>query len=49
MGVTFPCLDEAGYSKDYQAVIYPNASHLLGMMPSREQDKDDSRADGRFI
>lgn len=32
-------LDEAGYSKDYQAVIYPNASHLLGMMPSREKNK----------
>lgn len=32
-------LNEAGYSKDYQAVIYQNASHLLGMMPSKEKNK----------
>lgn len=32
-------LDEMGYSKDYKAIIYPNASHLLGMMPSREKNK----------
>lgn len=32
-------LDETGYSKDYKAIIYPNASHLLGMMPSREKNR----------
>lgn len=32
-------LDEAGYHKDYEAVIYPNASHILGIMPSRESNK----------
>jgi dienelactone hydrolase len=32
-------LDHVGYTKDYKAVIYPNASHLLGMMPNREREK----------
>lgn len=25
-------LEEAEYSKEYKAVVYPNASHLIGMM-----------------
>lgn len=32
-------LDESGYEKDYEAIIYPNASHLLGVMPSKEKNK----------
>lgn len=32
-------LDEAGYEKEYEAIVYPNASHLLGMMPSKEKNK----------
>ena len=32
-------LDESGYPKDYEAVIYPNASHLLGMMPGKAKNK----------
>lgn len=32
-------LDEAGYEKDYEAILYPNASHLLGMMPNKERNK----------
>lgn len=32
-------LEEAEYSKEYKAVVYPNASHLIGMMPSREKNK----------
>lgn len=32
-------LEEANYSKDYKAVMYPHASHLLGMMPDREKNK----------
>lgn len=32
-------LDEIGYEKDYKAVLYPNASHLIGMMPNKERNK----------
>jgi esterase/lipase len=32
-------LDHVGYSKDCKAVFYPNASHLLGMMPNSEREK----------
>lgn len=32
-------LDKIGYNKDYKAVLYPNASHLIGMMPSKEREK----------
>jgi esterase/lipase len=32
-------LDDVGYARDYKAVFYPNASHLLGMMPNREREK----------
>lgn len=32
-------LKESQYSKDYKAVLYPNASHLLGMMPDKEKNK----------
>lgn len=32
-------LDEVGYSKDYEAVVYKNASHLLGVMPSKARNK----------
>ncbi len=31
-------LQESAYPKDYKAVIYPNASHLLGMMPNKERN-----------
>lgn len=32
-------LEETGYSNEYKAVIYPNASHLLGVMPSKEKNR----------
>lgn len=32
-------LDESGYEKDYEAVIYSNAGHLIGMMPNKERNK----------
>lgn len=32
-------LDEMGYKKDYKAVLYPNAGHLIGMMPGKERNK----------
>lgn len=32
-------LEKAGYEKQYKAVIYPNVSHLTGMMPSKEKNK----------
>jgi alpha-beta hydrolase superfamily lysophospholipase len=32
-------LERAGYARDYKAVFYPNASHLLGVTPSREREK----------
>ena len=31
-------LQEHNYSKDYKAVLYSGASHLLGVMPSRERN-----------
>ncbi|MBQ8967586.1 acyl-CoA thioester hydrolase/BAAT C-terminal domain-containing protein [Ruminococcus sp.] len=30
-------LDEAGYDKDYKMLVYPHASHLIGMMPNRKR------------
>jgi esterase/lipase len=32
-------LERVGYSKDYKAVFYPNASHLLGVTPNRAREK----------
>ncbi len=32
-------LENAGYDKEYKALIYPNASHIIGMLPSREKYK----------
>ncbi len=32
-------LDEIGYDKEYKAVLYPDASHLIGMMPNKERNK----------
>lgn len=32
-------LDNVGYEKEYKAVLYPNASHLIGMMPNKEKNK----------
>jgi esterase/lipase len=32
-------LEHVGYSKDYKAIVYPNASHLLGVTPNREREK----------
>lgn len=32
-------LKKAGYTKEYKALIYPNASHIIGMLPSRERYK----------
>jgi pimeloyl-ACP methyl ester carboxylesterase len=32
-------LQESNYPKDYRTVIYPNASHLIGMMPNKERNK----------
>lgn len=32
-------LDGVDYAKEYKAIIYPNASHLLGMMPNKERNK----------
>lgn len=32
-------LDESGYAKEYEAIVYQNASHLLGIMPSKEKNK----------
>jgi dienelactone hydrolase len=32
-------LDHAGYAKEYKAVFYPNASHLLGIHPNKERKK----------
>lgn len=32
-------LDKAHYDRDYKLCLYPNASHLVGMMPSREREK----------
>lgn len=32
-------LGRAGYRHDVKTVVYPNASHLLGMMPNRERER----------
>lgn len=32
-------LEEAGYAKDYKILVYPKASHLIGIMPSKERNK----------
>ncbi|HKM34206.1 MAG TPA: acyl-CoA thioester hydrolase/BAAT C-terminal domain-containing protein [Lachnospiraceae bacterium] len=32
-------LDACGYSKDYKMLIYQNASHLIGVMPNKQQNK----------
>jgi pimeloyl-ACP methyl ester carboxylesterase len=32
-------LDKAGYEKEYKALLYPDASHLLGAAPSRQREK----------
>jgi hypothetical protein len=32
-------LDHAGYTKEYKAVFYANASHLLGVHPNKEREK----------
>lgn len=32
-------LDAVKYEKEYKASIYPNVSHLIGMMPNRERER----------
>lgn len=32
-------LDEVHYDKDYKLCLYPNASHLIGVMPDRKREK----------
>lgn len=32
-------LDKIGYNRDYKAVLYPNASHLIGIMPNKKREK----------
>lgn len=32
-------LRKTGYAREYKALIYPNASHLIGMLPSKERNK----------
>ncbi len=32
-------LDNAGYKKEYKALIYPHGSHIIGMIPSRDKYK----------
>lgn len=32
-------LREQGYARDYKCIVYPNVSHLTGMMPNREREK----------
>ena len=32
-------LKEAGYAKEYKILVYPKASHLIGIMPSKERNK----------
>lgn len=32
-------LDRAGYDREYKMVLYPDVSHLTGMMPNRERNK----------
>ena len=31
-------LDRAGYDREYRALIFPGASHLIGMMPNRRRE-----------
>lgn len=31
-------LERAGYSREYKVLLYPNASHLIGIMPSKERN-----------
>ena len=32
-------LNKAGYDKEYKALIFPKASHLIGMMPNRKRER----------
>ena len=32
-------LDAVNYGREYKACIYPNASHLIGMMPNKERER----------
>lgn len=32
-------LDKVHYDQDYKVCLYPNASHLIGVMPDREREK----------
>ncbi len=32
-------LKEKNYGKDYKSIIYPNVSHLTGMMPNKERER----------
>lgn len=32
-------LDKSGYDKEYKALIFPKASHLIGMMPNRKRER----------
>lgn len=32
-------LDERNYEKEYKTVVYPGASHLIGVMPSKKRSK----------
>lgn len=32
-------LDRIGYGKEYRALIFPKAGHLIGMMPNRKREK----------
>lgn len=32
-------LDKIGYDRDYKAVLYPNASHIIGVMPNKKREK----------
>ena len=32
-------LDKAKYNRDYKMILYPKASHLIGIMPSKERNK----------
>ncbi|MCM1525579.1 MAG: hypothetical protein NC120_14125 [Ruminococcus sp.] len=32
-------LDDADYQKEYKGIVYPNASHLIGMMPSKKRSR----------
>lgn len=32
-------LEQIGYQKDYRSILYPDASHLIGMMPNKQREK----------